>query len=137
MVIPDCLCGMSHAQPVVTGNDLLEAIEAFDQMPTHERGDLLVYAKRISRRLTAASFDEFLARSNAIGDRIQALVHIVDSRELDPWIETSSIRDSIMLAEILDVAAVAKLRHRNAEPFFDMDDFFRLLIARLPASFAK
>jgi hypothetical protein len=128
---------MSCAQPIVTGNDLLEAIEAFDHMPPHERGDLLVYGKKLSQRLASTSLSEFLARSHAIGDRIQALVHIVDSRELDPWIETSSIRDSIMLADILDVAAASKLSYRHSEPYFDTNDFIRLLGYYLPGSFAK
>jgi hypothetical protein len=128
---------MSSVEPIITGNDLLEAIKAFDHMLAHESGDLPVYAERTPQRHAAVSLYEFMVCSEAIGDRIQALVHMVDSRELDPWVETSSLRDSIMLAEILDVAAVAKLHHRNAEPYFDMDDFFELLNTHLPASFAK
>ena len=128
---------MCSAQPSVTGNDLLAAINACEHIAGHERADLLVHAQSMCRRLAASSHDEFVARTRTIGERIQALVRIVDTRKLDPWIECSSIFDSFMLADVLDVAAVAQVLYRHSEPYFDPDDFIRLLGARLPASFVK
>jgi hypothetical protein len=127
---------MCSAKPDVSGNDFLEVIKASDKLPTYELGDLLFYAQKISRRLTASSFDKFLARSHAIGDCVQAQVHIVDSPELDPWIEISSIRDSIVLAEILGVAAVATFVYRHAKSYFDTNDFIGRLADCLSGSLA-